>query len=210
MPTRLAFLGDLQLGSELRHIIPAQERRVTQLFDGVDRSRALIVPASPNITYNLNVITFFAPESTYSKESFRAREWLIREALISRSEATYPLIWATELNKTVSNYTGSTVTAAGHGMSNGNYTLIRRNGVGLYTLSAIGNVATDTFDITAGHAVQAGDDVYLVERYWNGCLFVAFESLEPSENGDYYSEMGKFTFACSGSSYYSKTSVTMW
>lgn len=208
---RLAFFGDLKLPSEMRYVIPEHVRGVSQVHQGVDRARALHMPTSPNFTVNLLVRCFWAPETDYSKAGFRAREYAVRDALITRSEATYPLVWVeTDIGKTVSSYSAPTVTCTAHGLSNGDVVLIRRNGQDLYTLGAISSVATNTFEVTAGHAIQNGDDVHLVQAYWEGMIFQDMSAIEPVEAaGDYYAEAVDYRFFGGGTVTYNATSITL-
>jgi hypothetical protein len=208
---RRAYWGDLQLPTELQAIVPQMERGSLQVHQGVDRDRALIVSTSPNLSFRLDVQCFWEPESDYSKRAFRARERAVQQSLANRAKTAYPVVWieADTPTRTVSGFSGSTVTCASHGLSNGDVVLIRRNGVGLYTVSAVGGVTSSTFTVSAGHAIQNGDNIFLVEQYHAGCTFAGMSPIEPAEHGDYYAEQVSYSFATSGSLGYARTSVTL-
>jgi hypothetical protein len=211
---RLAFYGDLQLGSELRAIVPSQARGNLQVHQGGDRLRALVTAASPNLTTALDVQTFIAPDSTFSKKGFRSYEMAMRGALTSRANRTDPVMWieTSTPTRTVGSFASPTVTCNGHGLSNGNVVLIRRSGVGYYTLSTISGVTTNTFvvvSLSSSHTITAGDNIYLVEQAYYGCVWQDLAEMQPAPNGDYYCEMASFKFLASGSTTYSATTTTL-
>ena len=208
---RLAFYGDLKLETELRSIIPSEARGNLQVHQGVDRLRALHVTTSPNYTTSLEVHCFWGPETDFSKTGFRAREMAVREALIARSESLHPVFWIEDdaLSKTVGSYSSPTVTSSSHGFSDGDVVLIRRFGSGLYTYGTISNTTTNTFDLGDSHGITAGDDIYLVEKYWAGIAYDQMGAIQPSEHGDYYAEDVTYSFSGSGDATYQRTSTTL-
>ena len=213
MGNRLAFFGDLQLGTALRLMVPSWQRQGAQVYGGVDRTYSLATANSPSWLLELEVVSFWAPETDYSKKGFRAREMAVSSALQARSEAAHPVVWVenSSNSKTVGSVVGATITSNAHGFSNGDRVLIRRNGVGLYTLGSVSSVATDTFVITAilgSHTILAGDNIHLVEEYYGSCITRGMGALRPTTN-DYYSEEVSFPFYSSGSATYARTSITL-
>jgi len=212
MPRR-AYFGDVRLPGVLRSVVPDEPRGFTQIHVGVDRTTALVLPTSPNYMTRLMVTTFWDPESDFSKKGFRARETKVREALRSRSEATYPLCWIEDDTKstTITSFTGNviTTTANPNGFANGDVVLVRRNGTGLYTIGVVSSRDANHITVTAAHAYQNGDGIHLVEKYWAGMIFDALGALAPTGTSDSHAMDATFGFTGTGSSTYDRTSVTL-
>lgn len=191
-------------------MIPTWSRGLTQTFQGVDRTRGLVVPNSPNWLLNLEVITAVSPESTYTKAAFRAREIATVNALVARSEAVAPVVWIEDStkSKTVGSITGTTVTTTGHGFSTGDRVLIRRTGLGLYSVCTVGTTTSNTFVVSgATHTIQAGDDIHLIEEYHGEMAYTGSDAIQSP--GDYYTESWSHKFMGPGSTYYTRTTVTL-
>lgn len=210
---RLAYFGDLKLPSVLRGIVPEEPRGFTQVHVGVDRDTALHIPTSPNYSTRLLVTTHWDPETDYSKKGFRAKERSLRSALRARSEATHPVIWIDDstYSTTISSFSGSVITTAAnpHSFSVSDVVLVRRNGSGLYTVGAISAKTSNTITVAPSHAYQNGDTIHLVEAYWGGMIFDSMGSIPLGSGHDSYTEEATFVFVGSGTSTYSRTSVSL-
>lgn len=207
---RYAFYGDLKLPTILRGLVPTIQRGVTQTFQGADRTRGLVIANSPNWIASLDVMCFVSPETDYSKKGFRSREMGLHAALIDRSEGYHPVCWIEDSSrsKVVGSYSAPTVTSNSHGFSNGDKVLIRRAGVGLYTLSTVGGVTTNTFTVSGAHAIQAADEIHLVEQAYSSMVFSDITPIRLSPNGDYYTEEITYRFLGNGSTVYARTAVS--
>lgn len=215
MPTereRRAFYGDLLLPDTLYGWHPSEPRGSVQWHDGLDQQEAVAFAQSPNYRPALEVVTFWDPEASYTKEGFRAKEAAVRAAARARSERSDPVFWVEDIGLTVSTYVGTTVTtSAAHGLIVGDVVLVRRNGLGLFTYAELATVgSTTTFDVADGHGIANGDDVYRVEEYIAGQIFrdLAQISVKP-EKGDHYEPAAKFLFFGSHASWYTREAVTL-
>jgi hypothetical protein len=205
--SRYAFFGDLKLPTLLRGLVPQIQRGVTQMFQGNDRLRALVVAASPNFVAGLDAICFIAPET---KKGFRSREMALHAALVERGEGYYPVCWIDDStrSKVVGSYSAPTITSNSHGFSNSDRVLIRRAGVGLYTIGTVAGATSNTFTVSANHAILAGDEIHLIEEYYDRMVFQDISPIRLSADGDYYTEELTYKFVGNGSTVYARTTVS--
>lgn len=203
-----AFFQDLKLwGVYLRPT--TSDRRQVQEHEGIDQPYALVIPTSQNHGGTVRVATVWEPGETPTWQKFRARERALRHALYARSDATGPVCIVDDAYKAVvSSFASGVLTLSStppYAFQVGDAILVRRLGVGLYTLALVAAVGSwPPYTVTLGTVVQsggvpadtiqAGDDVHKVELAWSGLTFEAFAELASGEHGDYYSEEAGFLF----------------
>lgn len=216
-PTDRYYFGDFKLwGPGIDHAeIPA--RGTLQEFQGVDQEHALLIPASSNTSLRLRVRTFGEPNpASKTRPGFRSVLAGERRGLVVRSEVADPLVWIEDdtVTDTVSSYAAPTITAAGHPFANGDVVLVRRAGLGLWSLATVSNAAANTFDVAAVaqttlHAIAAADEIYLVEAYWLGMIFENLDTVPPKDDGDWYADELAYTFAGAGRYVYERTAAAV-
>lgn len=203
-----AFFQDLKLwGVYLRPT--TTDRRQVHEHEGIDQPYALVIPTSPNHGGTVRVATVWEPGDTPTWQTFRARERALRHALYARSDKTGPLCIVDDANKaTVSLFSSGVITLAStppYAFQVGDAILVRRLGVGLYTLATVAAIGSwPPYTVTLGtviqygeipaDTIQPGDDVHKVELAWSGLTFESFPELVSGEHGDYYAEEAGFVF----------------
>ena len=102
--------------------------------------------------------------------------------------------------------------AGGHPYVNGDVVLVRRAGVGLFSLGSVLGATGTAFNLSSLslgiplHAILAGDEVFLVEAYWLGMVWRDFEPRD--ERGWWAREVG-YTFRGGGALTYARTTATV-
>ena len=209
MPRR-AYFGDLLLPDYLLGIVPEQQRQM-QVHPGVDRDYALHVPSSPNVSTRLMVQTLWT-DSNYTKRGFRSMEMVVRAALIARAGATHPVVWVESEtpSTTVASSSGAviTTTANPNGFTTGDVVLIRRSGVGLYTLGSVTARTSNSITVAASHTYHAGDTIQLVEAYWSAFIWDSLQAIPLSGQSDSYTDAASFLFVGAGGTTYHRTTAT--
>lgn len=207
------FYGDFALWREGIDHEETDRRGALQVHQGADRDFALVVPASPNMTAQVEVRTLGAPHaSSKDQKGWRSIAQALRVQLRGRASRGDPLVWVEDDTrmKTVGSFASPTVTSAAHGFSNGDVVLIRRLGVGIYALGTVGSVAANTFVLTliAGSlsGIAASDEIHLVEAYWYPMVFRELRATR-ADGGDWYAPEVTYSFEGSASSTYSRTSA---
>lgn len=215
-PTERYYFGDLRLWQLGLDHVEAGDRAGNLSFEGVDRKRRLVIPASPNVGLELLVRCVGSPNpASVDRKGFRAALRAMRVALEDRADRADPVVWIEDdrRSKTVTGWAAPTVTCAAHGYANGDVVLVRRLGAGLWSLATVSNVAAGTFDLTAVtgtalHAIAAADEIHLVEGYWLGMVASSPERVEPGEE-DWWAEAIGYRFVGSGSTTYARTAAAV-
>src|ERR1051326_142909 len=173
------YWGDFRLWREGIAHVEEDQAGETEEHHGVYRKAALHVPDSPNWSLGGAVSCLGAPNpNSKDQKGWRATYRALRVALRDRSLVAYPLVWVEDEGtlKAVTSYVAGVLTSAAHGRSNGDVVLIRRAGIGLFSLATVGGATADTFTLTAIagttlHAIAAADEILLVEGYWLPMLY---------------------------------------
>lgn len=206
------YYGDFRLWREA--IAPEERyaRTLMQEFQGIDQPRVLVIAASANAGVDLEArcLGFPNPDSK-TRKGWVAVKRALRLGMEARIHRTDPVVWIeddTTLRVVTSLGSPFIQIAGGHPYVNGDIVLVRRAGVGLFSLGAVLNATGTAFDLsslTVGiplHAIMAGDEVLLVEAYWLGMVWRDFEP--KNEMGWWAKEVG-YTFRGSGASSYART-----
>jgi hypothetical protein len=206
-----AYFQDLKLWGVFKRPKTNDRRTVTQEHQGVDQDTALVIAASPNSSGQLVVVQVWEPDTVPTWLQFRGREKALRLALNARREKKGPVCLVDDANSaTVAGVSGSVLTLTAtppYAFQIGDHVLVRRLGVGLYSLvrvEAVGAWPAYTITVSApleaggsdgaAHAYAIGDNVHKVEMAWTGMTFEQFPELNPGEHGDFYADDVPFTF----------------
>jgi hypothetical protein len=210
--TRYAY-GDFLLWREGIGHVEEDVRGDLQVHPGADRTEALVVPASPNFNLQVVVKTLGFPNpASKDQKGWRSTMAALRKGLRARSERADPLVWIEHdlPTRVLSAVAPNLKITGGHGFVNGDVVLIRRLGVGLYSLGTVAVVDADEFNVTslagALHAIAVNDDVYLVEQYWYPMVYQRVAPAEPQQKGDWWGKELVYTFLGPGTSTYERTS----
>ncbi len=214
-PTDRYYFGDFRLWLQGIDHAELPARGVLQEFQGVDQTHGLMIPASSNTTLRIRVRTFGAPNpSSIDRKGFRSVLAQVRAGLVARSLRADPLVWIEDdtVTDTVTSFAGSTITAAGHPFADGDVVLVRRLGVGLWSLATVSAAGAGGFDVTAVgtttlHAIQPADEIYRVEGYYLGAIAEGIDTVPPKDDGDFYADELAYTFATSGLYTYERTAA---
>lgn len=215
-PQERYYFGDVRLHKHGIDHVGAPARRVMQTFDGVDQIRALVLPASASNSRGVRVRCFAAPNAASpDRKGFRSDLEAMARLLEARSLRSDPLVWIEDdtLSKAVGGYAAPAVTCVAHGRTTGDVVLIRRLGLGLFSLATVTVTGADTFNVaavagTALHAIAAADEIHLVEEYYLGMAFAAMGEVQPGE-GDFWSDGVQYGFLGSGSVWYARTASSV-
>ncbi len=215
-PNERYFYGEFRLWQDGldHHELPT--RGTLQTFQGVDRLRGLVIPASPGNLLGLEVRTVGNPNpSTRTRRGFRAIIRAVRVGLEARSARSDPVTWVEDstVSDSVDSYAAPTVTAAGHTYINGDVVLIRRAGLGLWSLATVSNVGAGVFDVAAVtggqlHAIAGSDEIHLVEAYWLGMVLAGAPTVAPA-GPDHYAMEIRHSFLGAGLYDYARTTATV-
>lgn len=217
-PTSRYYFGDFRLWKAGDTHVEEPQRAVALEYQGVDQERALIVPSSPNLSLPLRVLCLGEPNPVAAnRRGWKALVAALRRGLEARSERADPVVWVEDdsRSKLVTGYAAPTVTSAAHGFSNGDVVLVRRAGPGLWSLATVGAAAANTFTVTAVaggqlHAIQAGDEIHLVEAYYLQNVYLGLEPVVPGAEGDdWLAERVTYLFKSSGRYTYNRTAATV-
>lgn len=217
MATSRYHWGDLRLWQHGKTHIVEDAPTVEQVFQGVDRTRALIVPGSSNDLLSVEVRTLGMPHPTQPDQAgVKTQERAMRAAIRTRRATLYPVVWTVDDTtvKVVGSYAAPTVTCVAHGRSTGDVVLIRRPGAGLYSLATVTYLTADTFSIVTVsgaslHAIATSDEIHLVEWYLLGCRCVGMSPVTPTPGkGEWYAPDVSYRFVSSGQYEYSRTTAT--
>jgi hypothetical protein len=210
------YYGDFRLWREAISPEERYARTLLQEFQGIDQPRVLVIAASANAGLDLECRCLGFPNpGSKTKKGWIAVKRGLRIGMEARIHRTDPVIWV-EDDTTLRVVTGLGVPyvqiAGGHPYVNGDVVLIRRSGVGTYSLATVLNATGTAFDISSLmvgiplHAIMAGDEVLLVEAYWAGMVWRDFEPR--NEQGWWAKEVG-YTFRGSGALSYARTPATV-
>ena len=217
MATNRYHWGDLRLWHHGKTHIVEDAPTVEQVFQGVDRTRALIVPGSSNDMLSVEVRTLGMPNANaLSQAGVKTQERAMRAAIRARRATLYPLAWTVDDTtvKAVGSFSTPTVTCVAHGRSTSDVVLIRRAGAGLYSLATVTYVDADNFTVaavtgTSLHAIAASDEIHLVEWYLLGCRCVGMSPVTPTPGkGEWFAPDVAYRFMSSGQYEYSRTTAT--
>jgi hypothetical protein len=217
-PTGRVYYGDLRLWRE--GIAPEERygRILLQEFQGIDQARVLVIAASANAGLDLEVRCLGFPNpSAKNRRGWIAVKRALRVAMDARIHRTDPVVWIEDdtTRRVVTSYGGSPAVnvAGGHPHANGDVVLIRRLGVGLFSLGTVMNATGTAFDVASVlmpglplHAIQAGDEILLVEAYWPGMVWRDFE---PRGEQGWYAKDVAYSFRGSGSASYARTTAAV-
>lgn len=217
-PTERYYFGDFRLWREGIHHWEIPTRGVTQEFEGVDQEHALVLPASSNTKLELAVRCLGAPNpADKTQKGWRALLRALRRGLVDRSLRSDPLVWIQDdgVSDVVGSYAAPQITANGHPFTNGDVVLVRRAGLGLWSLATVSSAAANTFDVaavagTSLHAIQAADELFLVEEYYLGMVGQLVEPAVPqTDQADVYAPELVYKFKGSGRYDYARTSASV-
>lgn len=212
------YYGDFRLWREA--IAPEERyaRTLLQEFQGIDQPRVLVIAASGNAGLDLEArcLGFPNPDSK-NRAGWVAVKRGVRVGMDARIHRTDPLVWVQDDTtlRVLTSVGGSPSlnVAGGHPYQNGDVVLIRRAGVGLFSLGTVTGATGTAFDIASVlipglvlHAIQAGDEVLLVEAYWLGMVWKDFEAR--SDMGWYAKEV-VYSFRGSGATTYARTQAAV-
>lgn len=210
-PIDRIYFGDFRLWqAALGPPSEVPKRSVLQQFSGVDQANELVVPASSNMGLELLARTVGEPNPAAKTElGWAAIKRALRQALTARSLRSDPLCYVSDpvnFGDTVGSYAAPVITAAGHPFSNGEVVLVRRAGVGDFSLGAVSSVLTNTFVLggvaggPAFHAIAPGDEIFRVDLYWLGLAVTGPpEAVPPNEtDGDWFAPQVTYRFRGAG------------
>lgn len=213
-----AYYGDFRLWREGIDYLERPARAAVQEFEGVDQDLALVIPSSVNARLEVLVRTLGYPNPVQKdRAGFRAILRAVRAGLQARADRLDPLVWIEDDTtlRVLAAASPSLQTTAPHGYSTGDRLLIRRAGVGLWTLLAATVTGADTFTGSAVtgtqlHAIAAGDEVLRVDAYWVGMVAQPFpQPVEPRDEGDFWNPRVEYIFKGSGEHTYSRAVATV-
>jgi len=209
------YYGDFRLWREA--IAPEERygRTVLQEFQGVDQPRALVIAASANAGLDLECRCLGFPNpSAKNRRGWVAIKRGVRVGMEARLHRTDPVVWIEDdtTRRVLTSVGGSPAlnVAGGHPYINGDVVLVRRAGVGLFSLGTVSGATGTAFNVSSLmvgiplHALAAGDETFLVEAYWDGMVWRDFEPR--NELGWYAKEVG-YSFRGSGASTYARTAA---
>lgn len=168
------YFGDFRLYGDVEDFDVSDERGLVQTFQGVEREDALVVALSSNFTKQARVETVGVPNTAdRTRAGFNALKRALRSSLRARSQRADPLVYVRDdSTATTVAATGATIrTAAAHGFTTGDYALIVRPGLGLFTLAQVTVVDADEFTCATTHAVLAGDVVVRADEWYKGMVY---------------------------------------
>lgn len=214
------FWGDLPLWRLGRMISVKETRGGLQAYEGIDALNTLVLPTSPNFSTELECHTLFDPyadaSGDYTRASFRATVDAMLEAITLRSYSRAPVCWIedysdTTVNRAVTNVSGSTLTVGTNSFANNDWVLVRRLGVGLWTLSQVSNRTSTTVDVTLTHAATTSDEVLLVSQFWKNMVCLGMGDLGFGKDGGHYAEDAVYTFkgTCPSTARYRRLTVDL-
>jgi hypothetical protein len=208
------YYGDLRLWREA--IAPEEQyaRTLLQEFQGIDQAKMLVIAASGNAGLDLHARCLGFPNpASKNRRGWVAIKRVLRVAMDARIHRTDPLVWVEDDTtlRVLSGVAGPLMTSAPHPYVTGDVLLIRRVGVGLWSLVTATVVGASTFNAAAVpgtilHAIQPGDEVLRVEAYWLGMVWKDFQ--REGDQGWYAKEV-LYSFRGSGAYSYARTAAAV-
>ena len=211
------YYGDFRLWREA--IAPEEHyaRTLLQEFQGIDQPRALVIAASGNAGLDLQCRCLGFPNpGSKTKKGWVAVKRGLRVGMDARIHRTDPVVWVEDDTtlRVLTSVGGSPLlnVAGGHPYVNGDVVLVRRAGVGLFSLGTVLGATGTAFNISSLmvgiplHAFMAGDEVLLVEAYWAGMVWRDFE---PQNELGWWAKEVVYTFRGSGALTYARTAATV-
>lgn len=217
-PTSRYFHGDLRLYHHGEDHVEEPLRAPPQEHQGVDQDRIYLVPSSPSHSLNVHVSCLAVPNSAaVTAAGWKAQVAALRRAREARAERLDPLVWVArdDLSTAVSAWAAPNLTCPGNTYGIGDVLLVRRLGVGLWSLVSVtgvpggGVVAVAAVSPTALHAIQNGDEVHLVEAYYQGMAWTQLEPIGPGRFGGWVSERLSYGFRGAGLLTYNRTASSV-
>lgn len=217
-PTERYYYGDFRLWQHGRGHVEEYARQVTLTFDGVDQVRGLVIPVAPSALLDLTVTCMGLPNpASRTQRGWRALVSAINRGLVERSARADPVVWVQddEVTDTVGGFAAGVVSANSHPFLDADVVLIRRATAGAWSLAAVSNALTHTFEVapvtgTALHAIQAGDEIFLVEAYWLGMVATLPKAVAANTtDGDWWAEGIEYGFRGSGLYTYARTAAAV-
>lgn len=216
-PTSRYYFGDFRLWKCGDTHLEDPTRQPVQEHVGVDNDHVLVVTNTLGQGLGLAVLCVGEPNPVATNaKGWRALKAALRTGLWARGLRKDPVTWVADdtRSKAVTSWAAPTVTSAAHGFSNGDVVLVRRAGLGLWSLAAVSAAAANTFNLTAVagtslHAIQAADELHLVEAYYLGMASLGFVAPVPDERGDWMAERVTYNFRGAGRYTYNRTAATV-
>ena len=217
-PTERYYYGDFRLWKHGRGHVEQWSRQTTLVFDGVDQVYGLVVPAAPSALLDVTVACMGPPNPAANTQAgWRSVVRAVGAGLLDRSARADPVVWIQDdtVTDTVDAFGDPLLTANGHPFANDDVVLIRRAGAGLWSLATVSVALTNSFHVTAVtgtslHAIQAGDEIYLVEAYWLGMVSKLMRPVPvPDEDADTFADKVEYEFQGSGRYTYSRTAAAV-
>lgn len=218
IPTSRYFHGDLRLYQHGDDHVEDPQRQAAQEHQGVDQERVYLVPSSTNQSLNVQVTCLGEPHPTsVDAKGFKAQLAGLRRAKEARAERLDPLVWVAraDLSGAVTVWATPNLTVPGNTFAMGDVLLVRRLGVGLWSLVTVtgvpggGVVAVAAVSGTTLHAILAGDEVHLVEAYYLSMVWAQLEPVGPSRFGTWVAERLAYAFRGSGRFTYNRTASSI-
>ena len=211
------YYGDFRLWREA--IAPDERygRTVLQEFPGIDQPRVLVIAASGNAGLDLECRCLGFPNpGSKSKKGWVAVKRGLRVGMDARIHRTDPVVWIEDdtTRRVLTSVGGSPAlhVAGGHPYVNGDVVLVRRAGVGLFSLGTVSGATGTAFDLSSLsvgiplHALAAGDEAFLVEAYW---LAMVWRDFEPRDERGWWAKDVGYTFRGNGAVTYARTTAAV-
>lgn len=216
-PTARFYFGDFRLWKAADTFDAAPTRLPVQEHVGVDQDRVLVVSNTLGAGVVLTALCAGEPNPVArNQRGWKSLSAALRAGLEARGTRKDPFVWVADdtRSKAVTSYAAPTVTRAAHGFSNGDVLLVRRAGVGLWSLVTVSGAAAGTFDVaavtgTSLHAIAGGDELHLVEAYHLGMAYVGLQGSGLDPRGDWLAERIAYTFRGSGRYTYHRTAASV-
>ena len=214
------YYGDLRLWRTGRYIEAKRPRGGMQVYEGIDSKDALVLPTSPNYNTELECHTLFDPTADangdFTRFSLQSIVDAMSEALVARSAARAPVCWIedssdTTVNRSISAVAGGLLTVGSNSFANNDWVLVRRLGVGLWTLSQVSGRTATQITVTAAHPITTSDTVMLVHQFWKNMVFDSNQGIGVGKDGGHFSDDVTYPFkgTCPAAYRYSRLTVNL-
>lgn len=212
------YWGDLRLWKTGRKHKRPNSRGQMLEYQGDDQQHTLLIPASPNFSGEMAVVTAFDPPDTSqpTSERFHLAIDQYQEAMEARANGyLHPLVLvhdATDLTAVIDSLAAPEITCpVAHPFLVGDRVLCRRNGLNLYSILVVATVPSSTkFTYTgASHTILAGDTLVRVSAYWDDVAYLNGPECSEAERGQFYSPEALWRFKAPATATYRRVALTL-